>query len=365
MKILKVLCFVLLAFYFMTFLPNQVEAKESITDSAISNYEYAITQYDINIKVNENNTFNITEDINVYFNVEKHGIFRKIPLKNTVVRLDGMTSKNRAELSDIKVSDNYNLSTENGYKVIKIGDKNYSMTGQKNYKISYLYNIGKDIGTDYDEFYFNIIGDEWDTTISDITFTITMPKEFDKTKLGFSSGKTGSTNNSNIIYTVDGNIITGSYKGTLNPGEALTVRLELPEGYFVGTGFGPDYFVFLAALLPILFVVITFILWRKYGKDDPVIETVEFYPPEGFNSAEIGFLYKGKADNQDVISLLIYLANSLAFIIEFTALVFNVPMFNTKALQIRLISSISSMASAMIGEAPAAKMALATSFTVT
>lgn len=32
-------------------------------------------------------------------------------------------------------------------------------------------------------------------------------------------------------------------------------------------------------------------------------------PPEGFNSLEVGFLYKGEADNQDVTSLLIYLAN--------------------------------------------------------
>lgn len=40
-----------------------------------------------------------------------------------------------------------------------------------------------------------------------------------------------------------------------------------------------------------------------------MVETVEFYPPKGFNSLEVGFLYKGKAENQDVISLLIYLAN--------------------------------------------------------
>jgi hypothetical protein len=31
----------------------------------------------------------------------------------------------------------------------------------------------------------------------------------------------------------------------------------------------------------------------RFGNDEKVIETVEFYPPEGFNSAEVGFLYKG------------------------------------------------------------------------
>jgi uncharacterized membrane protein YgcG len=35
---------------------------------------------------------------------------------------------------------------------------------------------------------------------------------------------------------------------------------------------------------------------------------MEFYPPEGMNSAEVGFLYKGYANTDDAVSLLIYLA---------------------------------------------------------
>ena len=274
-----------------------------------SNLEYTLNSYDINIIVNENNTLNITEKIGAYFNVKKHGIFRKIPLKNEVIRLDGTTSRNRAKISDIKVSDNYSLSTESGYKVIKIGDDNHTLTGQKKYEISYLYNLGRDTGKEYDELYFNLIGNEWDTSISNITFTIAMPKEFDSSKLGFSSGAGGSTNSSKITYNVNGNIITGKYNGTLGSGEALTVRLELPEGYFVGASLNIDLMSILAIILPLLFVFITYLLWNKFGKDERVVETVEFYPPRGFNSAEVGFLYKGNAESSDVISLLIYLAN--------------------------------------------------------
>lgn len=278
-------------------------------NSQYSNYDYILNSYDINMIVNENNTFKITEKIGVYFNIDKHGIFRKIPLKNVVTRLDGTTSKNRAKISDINVSDNYSLHNENGYKVIKIGNANHTITGQKNYTISYLYNLGKDTGKEYDELYFNLIGDEWDTSISNITFTITMPKEFDKSKLGFSSGIKGSTDGSNVIFDVSGNVITGKLNGTLNPGEALTVRLELPEGYFVGASNNFDFMMIISIIFPILFVLIGYLLWKKYGKDEQVIETVEFYPPQGFNSLEVGFLYKGKAENQDVTSLLVYLAN--------------------------------------------------------
>jgi len=274
-----------------------------------NNYDYILNSYDINMIVNENNTLKITEKIGAYFNIDKHGIFRKIPLRNTVTRLDGTTSKNRAKISDISVSDNYSLSNENGYKVIRIGDENYTMTGQKNYTISYLYNLGKDTGKEYDELYFNLIGNEWDTSISNITFTITMPKEFDKSKLGFSSGIIGSTDSSNVIFNVNDNVITGKLNGTLNPGEALTVRLELPEGYFIGASNNLDIMMLISSIFPILFVTIGYLIWKKYGKDEQVVETVEFYPPEGLNSLEVGFMYKGKAENQDVISLLIYLAD--------------------------------------------------------
>jgi len=77
--------------------------------------EYFLNNYDINRIVNEDNTLKITENIGAYFRVSKHGIFRKIPLKNKVTRLDGTTSYNRAKISEINVSDKYesnNLSAK-------------------------------------------------------------------------------------------------------------------------------------------------------------------------------------------------------------------------------------------------------------
>ncbi len=272
-------------------------------------YEYVIDKYDINIIVNENNTFDITETITAYFNVPKHGIFRTIPLRNTIKRLDGTTSKNRVQISNLSVDNEYTTSRGNGNYKIQIGSASHTLTGKQTYIIKYNYNIGKDPIKDYDELYYNIIGTEWDTVIGNVTFTITMPKEFDSSKLGFSSGTSGSTNNSQVKYTVNGNKITGSYNGILEAHEALTVRSELPEGYFVGAGFTINYMDYVMFLIPILFLGIAIFLWYKFGRDDQVVETVEFYPPAGFNSLEIGFLYKGKAENQDVTSLLIYLAN--------------------------------------------------------
>lgn len=273
-------------------------------------YEYELNIYDINIVVNENNTLDITEKIGAFFNVDKHGIFRKIPKNNRIIRLDGTTSTTRAKISNILVSDQSTTYTEGNYQVVKIGNPNQTVNGQKGYIIKYSYDLGKDPSKDYDELYFNLIGNEWnDTTISNITFSITMPKEFDASLLGFSSGVKGSTDSSKISYEVNGNIITGKLNGTLNPTEGLTVRLQLPEGYFLNANDNIDIMTKLSFILPIIFVIIALGLWFIFGKDNRVIETVEFYPPEGFNSAEIGFLYKGQAGNEEVVSLLIYLAN--------------------------------------------------------
>lgn len=274
-----------------------------------SSYDYVIDKYDINIIVNENNTFDITETITAYFNVSKHGIFRTIPLKNTITRLDGTTSTNRTQVTNVSVDNEYTTSRENGNYKLKIGSASRTLTGEQKYVIKYTYNLGKDPGKDYDELYYNIIGNEWDTVIGNVTFSITMPKEFDSSKLGFSSGTTGSTDNSKVKYNVSGNKITGSYNGILGAGEALTVRCDLPEGYFVGTGLDINIMNYILFLIPLIFLAIAIILWYKFGRDDQVVETVEFYPPQGFNSLEVGFLYKGQADNQDVTSLLIYLAN--------------------------------------------------------
>ncbi len=287
---------------FMFLISNQSLAVTSTS-------EYTIQSYNINMIVNEDNTFDITERITAYFNVPKHGIFRKIPLKNSITRLDGTKSNNRAKISNISVNENYTTSNENGYKVIKIGDSNKTLTGSHTYTIKYNYNIGKDPLKEADELYYNLIGNEWDTNINNVSFTIKMPKSFDKSGLGFSSGNVGSTNSSNVTYNVNGNTITGNTTNTLYAGQALTVRLTLPEGYFVGASSNIDIFSIFVIVLCVAFVLIADRLWAKYGKDDEVIETVEFYPPEGYNSAEVGFLYNGSVDTKAVISLLIYLAN--------------------------------------------------------
>ena len=164
-KIIGVILFIL-SFILIAFLPNNSYA---VTD-------YVINSYDINVKVNENNTFDITETITANFYMRKHGIIRTIPLKNTIERLDGSTSTNRVKITNLQVNNEYSKSNSNGNLAIKIGNQDTYVTGLQKYVIKYTYDIGADPVKDADEFYYNLIGTEWDTRISNVSFSITMPK---------------------------------------------------------------------------------------------------------------------------------------------------------------------------------------------
>ncbi len=271
--------------------------------------DYDITKYDVEIVVDEHNKYSIKENIDTYFNVSKHGIIRRIPLYNNIIRQDGIRERNRVLISNVHVNEEFASSRENNNYVLKIGSADKTLIGKHSYSISYDYDIGLDKNNKYDELYFNIIGTEWDTDISNVTFKITMPKEFDASKLGFSYGEYGYSNTDNISYDVDGNVITGSFEGTLLAGEGLNVRLELPEGYFIRKSVGSSLLECWYYIIPILGVIVAYVVWKKYGKDDQVVDVVSFYPPENMNSLDVAFAKKGSVNSNDAVSLLVYLAS--------------------------------------------------------
>lgn len=297
-------------YYSLTINDNVKEKTDILVPSKnplYLNNDYVIDKYNVNIIVNENNTLDIEERITTFFNASKHGIIRDIPIVNNVTRLDGTNSVIRAKIKDLSVNANYTTSRNGDYYSIKIGDAYKYITGENEYVIKYTYDLGKDKNKNYDELYFNIIGDSWNTVIGNVTFNITMPKEFDSTKLGFSKGLSGSTGNDGILYSIKNNVISGSYNGILGKNEALTVRLELDEGYFVEEK--KPLLSYIMLFLPEIALILSLLIYYYCNNKDVIVDTVEFFPPDDYNSLEIGYLYKGKATDNDVVSLLIYLAN--------------------------------------------------------
>ena len=122
--------------------------------------QYALLDgYDVKITVNEDNTFDITETIDAFL-MCRNTHYPQVADRNEVERL---TEPFRA------TGENHRPRRKRAVRFvrfgrlpeIKIGEEETTLTGAKQYRIRYNYNIGKDTGKDYDEFYFDIIGGEW------------------------------------------------------------------------------------------------------------------------------------------------------------------------------------------------------------
>lgn len=267
---------------------------------------FYIKNYDIDININQYNEYVITEDIDVYFTNSSHGIFRRIPLVNNVVRSGGKRYTTRANIYNTYVSENYSTNKNGNNYVIKIGDPDRFVSGNHSYKIKYLYSLN----APNNEVYFNIIGTNWDTNIDKVKFKITMPKPFPYDKVGLSVGRYGTAGFSEgrAQFSVNPylNTIEGTILKPLSANEGVTIRIELPKGYFYKKYNAASTF---CVFLITLFLFISFIFWFAYGKDDKTIPVVNFYPPDNLNSALVGLIYSERVDMKQVVSLIIYLAD--------------------------------------------------------
>ena len=272
---------------------------------------YDIKHIDVDITVDEDNTYHIIETIDAWYEegAGKHGIIRRLPLRNSIYREDGSIGRNRAEVSDIYVNAPYSVSHYSDECQIRIGSASETVEGDMQYVISYTYDIGPDRLAGADEFYFNIVGTDWDTTIESVSFAVHFPKEFqyNEETLGFSHGYTGSGDYRDVLYKVEENTVYGTYDQPLDAYHGLTMRLTLPNRYFVRRGIW-DVLLWICRFLPFACFALMLLVWLRRRLGQPA-ETVEFYPPENLDPLSIGLIYDGRVDRKDITSLLIYLAN--------------------------------------------------------
>lgn len=260
----------------------------------------------------------ITENIRVYFTSAKHGINREIPTRFTLTRADGSSVRMKASVENFHSSENIaetgSSSHDNvSYKTYKIGDENIIYENEfVDYTFSYNYRlIGNDGTNKYDELYYNLIGTGWSTAIRQYSFHIRMPKEYDLNRIGFSVGSQGTAGMENALYfKTKGEEIYGISLVPLARGEGVTIRIELPDGYFLHqtdwNGIYNQYFV------PCMAVVILFLVFMLYQAEIKAVKPtvpVNFYPPKGYDSAETGYFYKGSVSDKMVVSLLLSLAD--------------------------------------------------------
>jgi len=274
---------------------------------------YKITAYDVNVKVHENNVLDVTERITAHFNEPKHGIYRNIPLVNNlrwVINQQPVTHVQKAKISNILVTDPAGqvipVDKENKSQtlLLKIGDAGKTLTGEQTYVIRYSYELGDDGTKQVDELYYNLIGSQWDTYIGNSSFTVEMPKAFDAKQLEFRLGTEPA--GQSVSYKVEGHVISGMVKDVIGNGRGLTIRLELPEGYFSGVVADNNW---LGEAIPTAIIALCVVLFLLFGRNPRLqMDNGKLVSPD-FNSAEAGYILGGDAAKQGRIALLLHWAD--------------------------------------------------------
>lgn len=273
--------------------------------------DYIFESYHVDVEVSASNVYTIQEDIVANFTVPRHGIYREIPVQ---------FGKKRVELTNLKSSDPLIQDTvSRQYITFRLGSPNSTVVGRKAYSISYIYDIGRDDNEGYDEVYFNLVGPGWQSIIKDFSFRVTLPERVDPSRIWLTGGSYGSTvQRGSFALSADGKTLSGSAQDLL-PGEALTLRIEMDEGTFVGTTHYRDY-TLPASLLALLFSLAACLyatyLFKRYGQEELFVPVVRFEPPVGFSPLEVGYIADGRVDNKDLTSLLFYWADQGCLTIE-------------------------------------------------
>lgn len=186
-----------------------------------SDYDYYIKDYRVDVTANSDRSYDVVETIQVYFNIESHGIFRKL---NTSSSAESYKLKNFEAVGDPFTFDDETT--------IRIGDADTTLEGDKTYTVKYRLEHYADPHSESDYMYFNIIGSEWDVPIDHFSSTINLPSAAVIKNLTLTSGQYGSTGNDYASYSQNGNVISVESKNILPQNNAVTISVEMNEGAF-------------------------------------------------------------------------------------------------------------------------------------
>lgn len=266
--------------------------------------------------VHENNEWEMTETFDIFFDQPRHGFYRYIPnsfkLKHKV---DGKLESfpYRCVIDDISV-DGWKFTTEDSndeFCIIRIGDENREVEGLQRYEISYTFSYPDDRLADMDYLFHTVLGTEFEDPIEHFEFHISFDKPLPddiEDLLEVYAGEYGKTDG--VIEDLSIEVSPTEIRGeasNVEPRHGITLYAELPSDYYenVRTINYTLFYLFLA-LTVLLAVVIAFFLFTQ--RTPHVTKVIEFYPPEGISSAEVGTIIDDSADNIDITSLIPWLA---------------------------------------------------------
>lgn len=272
---------------------------------------YDTESYSVSIDVHKDATLSVTEEIRIDAFGSGHGIYRYIPMSGTAyLEKNGELIKvnRKMKIQNVSVEGyEYHVDTENGNLVIRIGCADTLIRGPQVYRISYDCILYEDLLDTMDFFYYNVIPQGWETAIPRAQAEVHMPEAPDAGSVFVYTGSYGAADEGRSTKEISGNTVS-IVSENLDAGEGITVQIDLPNGYFVGAA-NTRWAIPLLYAICAAAAAVAAALWYLAGRDPDVVRTVEFYPPNGMTPAEAGYLLDGRADKEDLISMILYFAD--------------------------------------------------------
>lgn len=284
-------------------------------------YGYYYRTWTSTIHVAEDNTWTIVEKHDVTFREERHGIYRYIQNEmgaNRNVNADGEPSdvhyfiyrpyihviSATGDQADITDSD------ENDCTVIRWGNPDLYVHGDKTYGAEYVYQMPDDRITARDYIFHSIVPTGIPTSIGQLRFLIRFEKPLPDDiaqRLQIYCGPRGSERRARVEnLEITPTQISGDIFD-IEPFEAVSLYAELPEGYFVGTLHTKEWpakaFFYITIALALL------LLYYEMTDHGPSItKTIEFKAPDGITPTLVGKIIDDSTDDIDIAALIPWLA---------------------------------------------------------
>lgn len=257
---------------------------------------------DLSVTADRANNYRLEEQLDFFYETPHHGFYQTIPTS---------FGRKKTHVQAIASSDPASVESYSDGVTIQVGDADTLVQGPKSYKLEWTYLVGDDLNRDYDEVYLNLVGNEWECPIDHVRFTLTLPKEARGAQGWLYAGYEGESQELPLKQSDDGTVWTGEAEG-LGNGIGLTIQIQLPEGYFDEMVFERDWSAILlpvALAIGLVLLVVSLVLWRRWGRDDPVVPVVDWHEPMGLHPLEVGYVVDGSVEGKDLASMLFYWAD--------------------------------------------------------
>lgn len=325
-----ILCFfaIFLSIISVVLAPLSASARSSIKSSSSAQnfyFEDFTADYYLSRDADGTSRMRVKEQLTAVFpdTDQNHGISRIIPFTNNDGKNITMPSTSRL---DIAVQRNgvdepiANITSENGYFEVRIGDADEYVHGRQIYTLEYEFeNLILDQTSDgksWQELYWDINGNDWDQRFNQVTARIHLADDVAKHFTGEVAcyvGRYGESGSSRCKVAKEGNVVTFTAL-KLSAGETLTIVMGFKADSFVVHAPATSYllvhiariFIAMSALIIILSFVASHRVKAKRDYYRGLFIKPEYTAPRGFTVAEMAenYIGKGLKGNPKVATLL-------------------------------------------------------------